>query len=450
MNIKFKNRSKIPFKPLLASLLLCLGISSDLMAQGFYFLTNVVYIMEGSTATVSVVRDVATNSATVTVMTVNGTATAPADYISVSNTITFDVGVSNKTISIATIDDLTQEQMESFTVVLTNSVGSTILQNNATIYLWDNDGPIYFTSSTTTVNEGDGYAILTIMRDDTNGPAWVSYSTAVIPTNQLQWNQLAAAANQDFTPFNNVSVFLTNGQRSTNIMIPIIDDCSIESYTLVNPDNTNQTATVNREMFRVVLTNAIGAMLTAPYTNTITIVDNDSTNGVIGFNVADPEPPQTVAVQSYVEWYYSIFGSVRIPIGRFCDKQQAMSVKFRILNGRDICPGSTNAVYGGPSGSIYETLGDYTSPQVTGYLPGNIPYGTLSWGDKDNADKYINIDIIDDDRIELNEYIVIELYDPQVNGVSAPQALIGRKSKIVICILFDDQTSGAGDRTYNP
>ncbi|MGC8886730.1 MAG: Calx-beta domain-containing protein [Verrucomicrobiia bacterium] len=441
----WRNKAGMSLKTFVLGLLCCCGLAKNAAAQGFYFLTNAVYTIEGSNVTLTVVRDIATNNATVTFMTVDGTATTFADFIPMSAVINFTVGMTSAPIQLVTFDDTTQEGMEYFNVVLTESTGAPIIQSNATVYIWDNDVPIHFESATTTVNEGDGYAILTVIRDDTNGPAWVSVTASVIPTNQLQWNQVAATANQDFTPINNYLISFTNGQRSTNIQIRIIDDCAIERYNLTNPNDTNQTATVDREIFRVVLTNAIGAILQPPFTNTVSIVDNDSTNGVVGFNLNAENP---LGMENFVA-VPERYGRVRIPVSRFCDNNGSISVKFRIINGGGTCPGSTNAVYGGPEGSEYADNGDYTIPQGPNGNPGDMPYGTLTWGDKDGTDKYIDINIIDDNRIELNEYIVIELFDPQLNNQSSPNSLIGARRRVVVCILFDDQPSGAADRDYN-
>ncbi|MGB9601973.1 MAG: Calx-beta domain-containing protein, partial [Limisphaerales bacterium] len=306
----WRNKAGMSLKTFVLGLLCCCGLAKNAAAQGFYFLTNAVYTIEGSNVTLTVVRDIATNNATVTFMTVDGTATTFADFIPMSAVINFTVGMTSAPIQLVTFDDTTQEGMEYFNVVLTESTGAPIIQSNATVYIWDNDVPIHFESATTTVNEGDGYAILTVIRDDTNGPAWVSVTASVIPTNQLQWNQVAATANQDFTPINNYLISFTNGQRSTNIQIRIIDDCAIERYNLTNPNDTNQTATVDREIFRVVLTNAIGAILQPPFTNTVSIVDNDSTNGVVGFNLNAENP---LGMENFVA-VPERYGRVRIPV----------------------------------------------------------------------------------------------------------------------------------------
>lgn len=437
-----RGRRKLAF---LCALFLCLGAGFTIngRAQGFYFLTNTLYVMEGSNFTVTVVRDIATNDAAVPYMLVDGTATTFADFFPMSGMIIFTNGQTHATVELLTFDDPTREPMEYFFVQLGTPIGGYLLETNATVYIWDNDYTIQFESANSTVYEDEPYVEITVVRDETNGPAIVYWQTAVIPTNQLAWNQVAATPNQDFIPVLSGILYFTNGQRSTNIQVNIVDDCTVERVTLTNPDNTNQTATVDRELFRVVLTNAIGGTVQGRITNTVAIIDNDSTNGVVGFDLNEEN------FQAYPEWY----GRVRIPVRRFCDNQGQISVKFRITNGRDTCAGSTNAVYGGPEGSVYADNGDYTSPQVIGYWPNNnpwdAPYGTLTWGDRDGSTKYIEIDINDDNRIELNEYIMIELFDPRLNDQPA-NIMMRRRSKATICILFDDQPSGAGDREYNP
>lgn len=436
-----KGRQKMAF---VYALLLCLGMGMmvNARAQGFYFLTNTIYVVEGSNFTVTVVRDVATNDAAVPYMLVDGTATTFSDFFPMSGMLIFTNGQKTASVELLTFDDPTQEPMEYFYVQLSNPIGGYLLETNATVYIWDNDYTIQFESANSTVSEDEPYVEITVIRDETNGPAVVYWTTSVIPTNQLAWNQVAATANQDFIPVLNGVLYFTNGQRSTNIIVNIVDDCNIERVTLTNPDNTNQTATVDRELFRVILTNAIGGTIQGRVTNTVAIIDNDSTNGVVGIYLNEEN------FQAYPESY----GRVRIPVRRFCDNQGQISVKFRVINGRDTCPGSTNAVYGGPDGSTYADNGDYTIPQITGYWPngnpGDMPYGVLTWGDRDGNDKYIDIDIIDDNRVELNEYIMIELFDARLNDQPA-NVVMRRRSKVTVCILFDDQATGAGDRDYN-
>jgi uncharacterized delta-60 repeat protein len=438
-----KGRRKVA---LFYALLLWLGMGlvTNAKAQGFYFLTNQIYVMEGSNFTVTVVRDVATNDVAVPYTLVDGTATASSDFFPMSGMLIFTNGQKTASVELLTFDDTTQEPMEYLYVQLSPPIGGGyLIETNATVYIWDNDYRIQFESANSTVYEDEPYVEITVTRDETNGPAVVYWMTSVIPTNQLAWNQVGATPIQDFIPVLNGVLYFTNGQKSTNIIVNIVDDCNIERVTLTNPDNTNQTATVDRELFRVILTNAIGGTLEGRLTNTVAIIDNDSTNGVIGIALNEEN------FQAYPEWW----GRVRIPVRRFCDIQGQVSVKFRVINGRDTCPGSTNAVYGGPDGSSYAANGDYTIPQVIGYWPynnpGDMPYGTLTWGDKDGNDKYIDIDIIDDNRVELNEYIMIELFDPRVNDQPA-NVMMRRRSKVTVCILFDDQATGAGDRDYNP
>lgn len=72
--------------------------------------------------------------------TVNGTATAGADYVFNSGTLYFDVNVASQNINITILNDLVVEGSETFNVVLNNSccLGSNI---SATVEIVDDDRP---------------------------------------------------------------------------------------------------------------------------------------------------------------------------------------------------------------------------------------------------------------------------------------------------------------------
>ena len=53
----------------------------------------------------------------------DGTATAPADYASTSATLTFAVGETSKTVSVAIVDDSVEDDGETFTLTLSNVSG---------------------------------------------------------------------------------------------------------------------------------------------------------------------------------------------------------------------------------------------------------------------------------------------------------------------------------------
>jgi hypothetical protein len=78
-------------------------------------------------------------SVSVDYFTVNGTATFPTDYVSQKGTIIFNPGEITKDITIPIVDDSLEEIEETFSVQLTNAVNSLISQDQAEIFISDND-----------------------------------------------------------------------------------------------------------------------------------------------------------------------------------------------------------------------------------------------------------------------------------------------------------------------
>lgn len=73
---------------------------------------------------------------------VNGTATAPADYTAVSGTLSFLPGDLTKTVTVTTVDDAAAETSETFTVALSTPTGGAVLGvTSATGTIVDNDAP---------------------------------------------------------------------------------------------------------------------------------------------------------------------------------------------------------------------------------------------------------------------------------------------------------------------
>ncbi|HEY4365701.1 MAG TPA: Calx-beta domain-containing protein [Steroidobacteraceae bacterium] len=92
---------------------------------------------------VSITRTAGSHGAvSVTVSTVDGTATAGQDYSAVNTTITFaDADTTTKTVTIPVLDDSIHEPDETFTVTLSNPAGGTTLGTQAAVSftIEDND-----------------------------------------------------------------------------------------------------------------------------------------------------------------------------------------------------------------------------------------------------------------------------------------------------------------------
>jgi serralysin len=99
-----------------------------------------VTMTEGGRATLKVnLSTAATNPVSVNYATANGTATASFDYTRASGTLTFAPGETEKTISLATVDDTTYEPTENFFVNLSNAQFGNIVDSQGVVTILDND-----------------------------------------------------------------------------------------------------------------------------------------------------------------------------------------------------------------------------------------------------------------------------------------------------------------------
>ena len=107
----------------------------------------------------------ATETVTVDYATSDGTATAPADYASTSATLTFAVGETSKTVSVAIVDDSVEDDGETFTLTLTlsNASGATIADASATGTIRNTEetpgGPALTASFSGMPTEHDGQSV---------------------------------------------------------------------------------------------------------------------------------------------------------------------------------------------------------------------------------------------------------------------------------------------------
>ncbi|WP_339682931.1 Calx-beta domain-containing protein [Gimesia maris] len=150
-------------------------------------------------------------------------AIAPDDYLNQSGTLTFNPGDQYKTISIPIVDDnLVERNVEIIRVDLSNiqaSSGRYIFDNDqAEIYLNDNDHAT-LTVDHVTVNEGDGVATLVFSLDN---PVDVTLSVNF---------QTESRSAQDSSDFHGRSgnILFHSGEQTVTLDVPIVDSDSIET-----------------------------------------------------------------------------------------------------------------------------------------------------------------------------------------------------------------------------
>lgn len=208
-----------------------------------------------STVTVSLIRTGVTTSVVgVTLTTVDGTATAGADYVARTTNVTFAAGVTSVNVTLALLPDTIDELNESFQVGLSNPTGGatlgTIAKTTVTVTDDDSGGTLAFSAAGYSVSETG--VVARIMVNRTGG-------TASAVTVTARTSDGTATAPADYSSVETVLTF-SNGQTSATFAVPVIDDGLGEGNETVSLALVNPTG---------------GATLGAQKAATLTIVDNE-------------------------------------------------------------------------------------------------------------------------------------------------------------------------------
>jgi hypothetical protein len=208
---------------------------------------------------------------TVQITTADGSATAPADYTAVSQTVSFGAGETSKIVPIPIVNDDLREGNETLRLLLTDPTGGAVLgaYPQAVLTITDNEtGPtVQFGAATYTVaeNVAAGVANVTITR---------AGSTAVGQTVLLSASAGTAVGGTDFVPISDQLVTFSGTQGSVIVPITILDNTAIAgsrsvTLTLSSPGG--------------------GLSLGVPRTATLTILEDDATIQFAGASYAVTE-----------------------------------------------------------------------------------------------------------------------------------------------------------------
>ena len=107
--------------------------------------------------------------------TVDGTATAPEDYIHTSDTATFDAGTRSVFVEVPVVDDDEEDADETFELLLSAAVGATISDSSATATIRDDDGDdnlsvISIADASATESDHDNFSYLCFLVTTSNHP----------------------------------------------------------------------------------------------------------------------------------------------------------------------------------------------------------------------------------------------------------------------------------------
>ncbi|WP_416212597.1 Calx-beta domain-containing protein [Nostoc sp. ChiQUE01b] len=174
--------------------------------------------------------------------TTDGTATNGSDYTATNGTISFASGEISKTITIQLIGDTLDEFDETFFVNLSDATNATILTNQATATILDDDAAPTLTIGDRTITEGDnGTSTITYtinLNTPSGKPVSVNYTTA----------DGTATAGTDYTASNGIVSFAP-GETSKTITVEVLGDAIDEfdeTFFLNLSDATNATITKNQ------------------------------------------------------------------------------------------------------------------------------------------------------------------------------------------------------------
>lgn len=236
-----------------------LTIKDTTFSPGQLYLSNTNYFAnEGDgTVTITVLRS-GGSSGTVSAFyyTTPATATPGLNYISVSNTISFTDGQTNRTFTVPLIDNNVAQGTVMFNVSLLTNInsGTTLaIPSNAAVFIADNDAGFAFVSATNKVLETAGPASATVMRiGPTTSTLSVNYAT----------HDGTALAGTNYTATSGTLTF-GPGEIFKSIQVPVMDD----------PDVTGDL------LFTIALSTnsgSLGAQLSYPSTNYVIIQDADA------------------------------------------------------------------------------------------------------------------------------------------------------------------------------
>ncbi|MET0645946.1 MAG: Calx-beta domain-containing protein [Pyrinomonadaceae bacterium] len=231
-----------------------------------------ITIVEGDSGTrqavFTVTREGLTDrTVTVNVRTVDGTAVAGEDYVSLASQFQTQLqigpGVGSNTLAVSVYGDTIIEGKKSFSVELSSPVNATIARAQAVCEIEDNDTStgvptVQLGAREVRAQEGAGVATLTVTRSgDSSAPASVNYATTLwpgVPTSGFAWDR------NDYT-FASGTLRFAAGETSKELRIFIADDALVEGD----------------EVFTVTLSGATGgASLGGPAAANVRILDNDT------------------------------------------------------------------------------------------------------------------------------------------------------------------------------
>jgi uncharacterized protein (TIGR03437 family) len=258
---------------------------------------NDVSVTEGNTGTVNAtftvtLSAVSENTVTVNYATVDGTASAPADYQSTSGQLTFNPGDLTRTITVPVNGDTLDEPNETFFINLSGPTNSTLIDNQGQGTIIDNDPPPSLSINDVSVAEGDAGATpatFTVALSAASGrTVTVNYATA----------DNTAEAGSDFQATSGTLTF-NPGDTSTTVSVLVIGDTTFEPNEtfLVNLSGPTNASISDPQGVGAIVNDDAAPPIPKLFIDDVNVVEGNNSNSVATFSVTlSPVNNQIVTV----------------------------------------------------------------------------------------------------------------------------------------------------------
>ena len=390
-------------------------------------------VAEGvAAATITVQRTAGATASAVTVdyATVpGGTATAGADYLTTSGTLTFNAGETSKTFTIPVLNDTQDEPGETLNLALSNPTGGATLgtPSTAILTITDNDvpGSITLGAPTYTVAETAGLVLVAVNRTGGASGVTVQFTTA----------DGSATAPADYTAVSQ-TVSFGAGETSKILAIPIVDDGLREG----------------NETVRLLLTNPTGGAVLGAYPQgVLTITDNE-----IGATVQFGAVTYTVAENV-------VGGVANVTITRTGSTVPGQTVLFSAspdtaVGGIDFAPITNQLVtFSGTQASVIVPVTVLDNTAVVGSRAVSLTLSSASGGLSLGVPRAATLTILEDDatvQLASASYSVTEgavaTLTVTRTGSTLGTAMVSYTTSPVTAISGTDYTARTGTLVFGP
>ncbi|GCE61939.1 bifunctional hemolysin/adenylate cyclase [Microcystis aeruginosa NIES-4285] len=250
---------------------------------------NDVTVSEGNSGTTNAVFTVTLSnpvdtSVTLNYSTANGTATtADNDYTAIATTpLTFNVGETSKTITVAVNGDTKVENNETFFVNLSN-----LQANGRNVTITDNQGQGTINDDDSTVTSQLSINDITVVEGQ-NSSAILTFTVNNPSTQQITVNYttapINATANVDYTSKTGTITIAPNTATAT-ISIPILNDNlnePDEAFTVTLSNAVNATINPDEAIGQVIITDTLQSSITRTLPNNVEnlrLIGSNNING---------------------------------------------------------------------------------------------------------------------------------------------------------------------------